>query len=142
MDNERLIYNTLKPYFYKTGGDACPLLRHTGRSNECDFVVNIKEMPNDVANNLGYFLGFRIIEMYVKNHGKDSWKDIYNMPLRQFLKKVVTTNTSHQKLNRPTNYPLRSSGNLPVIFHAHQGFQGDCYAPDSLINGNSRFQVF
>jgi hypothetical protein len=85
MDNEKLIYNTLKPYFYKTGGDACPLLRHTGRSNECDFVVNIKGMPNDVANNLGYFLGFRIIEMYVKNHGKDSWKDIYNMPLRQFF---------------------------------------------------------
>jgi len=85
-DNEKLIYNTLKPYFMKKGDDACPVLRHTGRSNDCEFVIKIEGMPDDVANNLGYYLGFRIIETYVKNHGKDSWKDIYKMPLQQFFK--------------------------------------------------------
>ncbi len=52
---------------------------------------------NDPLRNLGpelgapktlfYWLGFRIVEAYVERHGKDSWKDIYDLPVREVLKK-------------------------------------------------------
>ena len=32
---------------------------------------------------IGYFIGFRICQAYVARHGKDSWKDLYRLPVRQ-----------------------------------------------------------
>jgi hypothetical protein len=35
----------------------------------------------------GYFVGFRVVEAYVARHGADSWKDIYDMPVRLVLER-------------------------------------------------------
>lgn len=82
--NEKLIFSTLSPYFFKGENQNCPLAVHTGRSNECDPVVNIAGLPESASRELGYFLGFRIIQQYVLKHGKDSWQDIYKIPLKEF----------------------------------------------------------
>ncbi len=36
---------------------------------------------------LFYWLGFRIVESYVDKHGVDSWKDIYDLPVKEVLDK-------------------------------------------------------
>lgn len=36
---------------------------------------------------IGYFIGFRIVENYVKIHGENSWKDIYKMTPLEVLEK-------------------------------------------------------
>jgi hypothetical protein len=36
---------------------------------------------------ISYFLGFRMIESYVRANGKDSWKDILDMPAQEVLRK-------------------------------------------------------
>ena len=36
---------------------------------------------------LFYWLGFRIVESYVEKHGTDSWKDIYDLPVKEVLDK-------------------------------------------------------
>ena len=33
----------------------------------------------------GYFLGFRIVEAYVAKRGKDSWKEIYDLPVAEVV---------------------------------------------------------
>ena len=34
---------------------------------------------------IGYFVGYRIVEAYVKSHGRDSWKELYDKPVRVIL---------------------------------------------------------
>ncbi len=34
---------------------------------------------------VGYFLGYRIVDAYVKRHGPDSWQDLYRLPLARIL---------------------------------------------------------
>jgi hypothetical protein len=36
---------------------------------------------------LAYFVGFRIIQAYIEKHGKDSWKEIYDLPLSEVIAK-------------------------------------------------------
>ena len=36
---------------------------------------------------VGYYLGFRIVEEFVKNNGKNSWKEIYTIPQKEVLEK-------------------------------------------------------
>lgn len=36
---------------------------------------------------VGYYLGFRIVEEFVKHHGKNSWKEIYTMTQKEVLEK-------------------------------------------------------
>ena len=36
---------------------------------------------------VGYYVGFRIVDEFVKRNGKDSWKDIYKMSPEKVLKK-------------------------------------------------------
>jgi hypothetical protein len=36
---------------------------------------------------ISYFLGFRMIESYVRTNGKDSWKEILDMPVQEVLRK-------------------------------------------------------
>ena len=49
--------------------------------------VEVEGLPKEAENELCYFLGYRIIQKYTEKNGKDSWKDIYNMPLKEFYEK-------------------------------------------------------
>ena len=40
----------------------------------------------DAPKTLNYWLGFRIVEAYVKKHGKESWKDIYTKPISEIYR--------------------------------------------------------
>ncbi|MEM9051387.1 MAG: DUF2268 domain-containing putative Zn-dependent protease [Bacteroidota bacterium] len=48
--------------------------------------VNQKLSP-ELPGKIGYFIGFRIVEEYVKRNGKDSWKDLYFLPYQIILDK-------------------------------------------------------
>lgn len=74
LENEADIYNKVKPYFADESGQN-PLLRND----------QLKLFP-DAPKSLNYWLGFRIVENYVKNHGEDSWKDIYEKDVSEVLK--------------------------------------------------------
>ncbi|NDI99084.1 hypothetical protein GWA97_08370 [Flavobacterium sp. LaA7.5] len=74
MQHEKEIFTKCKPYFYDESGDN-PLLRND----------QYKIFP-DAPRSLNYWLGYRIIEFYVKKHGTDSWKEIYTMPIEQVYK--------------------------------------------------------
>lgn len=75
LKNEKELYLKLKPYFEDESGDN-PLLRNEQH----------KLFPN-APKSLNYWLGFRIIESYVKQNGDDSWKDIYEMNVPEVLDK-------------------------------------------------------
>lgn len=85
LSREKEIFEILQPYFYKTNEEGCPIFRHCGRNSDCKPVI--EGLPKDVENELCYFLGFRIIQKYTEKNGKDSWKDIYNMSLKEFYEK-------------------------------------------------------
>ena len=70
--HEKEIYELCSPYFFYSGeGDP---LRKLG-----------SEM--NAPKTLFYWLGFRIVEFYVNKHGIDSWKDIYELPVKEVLDK-------------------------------------------------------
>ena len=75
MANEKQIFNKLKPYFDDESGDN-PLLRN-----------DTHQLFPDAPKSLNYWLGFRIIENYIKENGKNSWKDIYTMNGKEVLEK-------------------------------------------------------
>ena len=85
LNREKEIFQKLEPYFYKDNEEGCPIFRHCGRNNTCKPVI--EGLPENIENELCYFLGFRIIEKYTQNHGESSWKDIYKMPLKEFYLK-------------------------------------------------------
>ncbi|WP_200975114.1 DUF2268 domain-containing putative Zn-dependent protease [Echinicola sp. 20G] len=70
LDHEKEIFEQCAPHFFQSGEDDP--LRQLG-----------KEMG--APKTLFYWLGFRIIEKYVQNHGKGSWKDIYELPIKDVL---------------------------------------------------------
>jgi uncharacterized protein YjaZ len=72
IKNEKEIYNKCSQYFYYNGDDDP--LRNLGT-----------EM--NAPKTLFYWLGFRIIDSYVNKNGPDSWKDIYNLPVKEVLEK-------------------------------------------------------
>ena len=72
IQNEKEIYNKCSPYFFNTGNDD-PLRKLDSEMN--------------APKTLFYWLGFRIIDFYVNEHGPDSWKDIYNLPVKEVLEK-------------------------------------------------------
>ena len=74
--HEREIFDKCSPYFfYKGDGDP---LRKLG-----------PEM--NAPKTLFYWLGFRIVEAYTRKYGPDSWKDIYDMPVKEVLDKSCYT---------------------------------------------------
>lgn len=63
-----------------------------------NYKSNDKELANNFANRayrfsedypgaIGYYIGFRIVEEYVKQNGENSWKEIYNLKPKTVLKK-------------------------------------------------------
>lgn len=85
LSREKEIFQKLEPYFYKDNEEGCPIFRHCGRNSNCKPVV--EGLPEGIEDELCYFLGFRIIQNYTQTHGEDSWKDIYEMPLKEFYLK-------------------------------------------------------
>ncbi len=75
LENEKQIFDTLKPFFNDRSGDN-PLLRND----------NYQLFP-EAPKTLYYWLGFRIIESYISIYGEDSWKDIYQMNVQEVLEK-------------------------------------------------------
>jgi hypothetical protein len=73
MKNEKEIFNKLSPFFKDESGDN-PLMRNDKH----------QLFPN-APKTLNYWLGFRIIESYVKLNGENSWKDIYEMNVQEVL---------------------------------------------------------
>jgi uncharacterized protein YjaZ len=70
--HEKEIFDKCAPYFYYKGEEDP--LRKLG--------------PDlNAPKTLFYWLGFRIVEFYVKEHGSESWKDIYNLPVKEVLDK-------------------------------------------------------
>jgi uncharacterized protein YjaZ len=84
-DREKEILQKLEPYFYKSGDEACPIFLHCGRDSKCAPLID--GLPERLTGEVCYFLGFRIIEQYVAKHGRDSWKDLYKIPIKEFYEK-------------------------------------------------------
>jgi hypothetical protein len=75
LNHEKELFTNLNQYFEdKTGNN--PLLQ-----NE-----EFKLFPS-APRSLYYWLGFRIIESYVKQNGKESWKELYGMDAKDILEK-------------------------------------------------------
>ena len=85
FEREKEIFDALQPYLFKTIEEGCPIFKHCGRSDDCDPIID--DIPENMQDELCYFLGFRIIENYVKLNGKNSWKDIYKISLKEFYEK-------------------------------------------------------
>ena len=75
LENEKRIFDTLKPYLNDKSGDN-PLLRN-------DNYALFPEAPKT----LYYWLGFRIVQSYIRTFGEDAWIDIYQMNVREVLEK-------------------------------------------------------
>jgi len=75
LKNEKKIFQDINQYFDDESGDN-PLLRNDNF-----------ELFKDAPKSLNYWLGFRIIEEYVKKNGSESWKDIYEMNVQDVLDK-------------------------------------------------------
>ncbi|WP_211323931.1 gliding motility protein GldB-related protein [Sediminitomix flava] len=75
VQNEKAIFEKLQEYFDDESGDN-PILRND----------KLKLFP-DAPQGLAYWLGFRIVEKYVENHGENSWKDIYELNIEDVLDK-------------------------------------------------------
>ena len=70
--HEKEIFNKCSPYFFYNGEDD-PLRKLGPEMN--------------APKTLFYWLGFRIVESYTRKYGSDSWKDIYDMPVKEVLDK-------------------------------------------------------
>jgi hypothetical protein len=73
MKNEKEIFDKVKPYFGDISGDN-PLLQNKKY-----------QLFPDAPKTLFYWLGFRIVDMYVSKKGKKAWRDIYKMPIADVL---------------------------------------------------------
>lgn len=75
IKNEKRIFKKTKPILFSTNDKDYDEL---GDANRNTFIDNS-------PGKLGYFIGYRIIEEYVKKNGSDSWKSIYTLPIRKLL---------------------------------------------------------
>ena len=76
VNNEIRLLDLLKDNYYKQD----ELLSRQFASRDYKF-------EEDYPSAIGYYLGFRIVEEFVKRNGKDSWKEIYTLSPREVLKK-------------------------------------------------------
>jgi len=67
------------------------LIRENYLSEDEDEIKNFANrsyhFEEEYPGGLGYFIGFRIVEEYVRRNGKNSWKDIYTMSPLDVLNK-------------------------------------------------------
>lgn len=77
MQNEKKIINKLKPFLFTSNKDHARALASRGD----------RIFKDGGPGAIGYFIGYRICQTYVEKHGKDSWKDLYRLPVREVWEK-------------------------------------------------------
>jgi hypothetical protein len=76
FQNEAVIYKKLKPFLLTNNAEHAQALANRGQ-----------KIFKDGPGAIGYFLGYRICQTYINKNGKNSWKDIYTMPVKEILEK-------------------------------------------------------
>ncbi len=75
----------------KNDKELIELLKRNYKSNSDklsdNFVSRGYKFSEKYPTAIGYYLGFRIVEEYVKKYGKESWKDIYKLSPKKVLRK-------------------------------------------------------
>lgn len=74
--NEDVIFKKLKPFLFTNSKEHALALANRGQ-----------KPFNDGPGAIGYYVGYKIVEAYVLRHGKESWKDIYNLSPAEVLQK-------------------------------------------------------
>jgi uncharacterized protein YjaZ len=74
LRHERELWTMLQRYFYATHPDVFDV-----------FFMYDQQVRPGAPGKIGYFLGYRIIEEYVRRHGDDSWRDLYDMDVADIL---------------------------------------------------------
>lgn len=74
IDNEKKIFNYSKALFYSKDKNV---IHKFQRAHQ--------HIWDGAPDRIAYFIGFRICEAYVNKNGKDSWKNIYELPLSKTL---------------------------------------------------------
>lgn len=75
QENEDKLITLLKKHYNSTDEDISR-----------DFADRNFKIGGKYPGGIGYYIGFRIVEEFVKNNGKDSWKNIYTMDVSEVLK--------------------------------------------------------
>lgn len=76
VQNREMILQRLRPFLLTSDPDHALAL--ADRSQKI-----FKQGPGAI----GYYVGFLIVDTYVQRHGKESWKDIYTIPVRTVLER-------------------------------------------------------
>ncbi len=79
LDHEKEIFEKSLGYLDNTSSEKTPYQCNC-RAGGCAQLFNA---PKTIC----YFLGFRIVEAYEHKHGEGSWKDVYSLPLKEFVAK-------------------------------------------------------
>lgn len=77
LEHEKEIYKEAKPLFLSTDMEDEQKLR----GNQGKYLIE------GAPARLNYFLGYHIIEQYVKVNGSESWRDVYSTPIIEVLRK-------------------------------------------------------
>lgn len=75
LEHERLLWQA-----------AEPLLKSRDRSVHDRFRAARARIVPEGPGKAGYFLGYRIVDAYVKRHGDDSWRRLFTLPVAQILR--------------------------------------------------------
>ena len=74
LRHERELWAMLRRYFHSSHPDVFDV-----------FFMYDQHVQPEAPGKIGYFLGYRIIESYVKRHGPDSWRGLYDMDVARIL---------------------------------------------------------
>ncbi len=64
-----------------------PILASRERKNLDRVASRSARLIDGTPGAAGYFIGFRIVQAYVVRHGADSWKEIYDLPVRTVVER-------------------------------------------------------
>ena len=76
MENDSMIFRKLEPFLFTNSPDHARALANRG-----------EKIFKDGPGAIGYYVGYRICSEYVKRNGKESWKDIYTLPVTTVFSK-------------------------------------------------------
>ncbi len=85
--------------------------KYLNSSNKNDielFNFRKKKFLNWGPGAIGYFIGFRICQSYIKTNGKNSWKDIYQMSVSEVYRKSGYQKSLKEKHKDPANTEKKS----------------------------------
>jgi len=74
VENERALWDIVKADLDSRDEDLIRRFRAAG-----------ERVRPDAPGKIGYFIGYRILESYVRRHGTESWADFFELPLRDIL---------------------------------------------------------